>query len=172
WFFDAFSYLNVDLGPHWKDLLTVWVQFERLSNWVKKPSKNPRAFPALFRPKELTHWISNCRYERKGAEPTFETTSLGPFIDQFWSWWTSMQPGWRPLDAGNKPAPITSYGSDWKVLSVCGKNGWLSVLACLKWWGLHVANVGDGKDRWLEALTDVLQMLRGVVQYHTTQKTT
>ncbi|KAJ3709688.1 hypothetical protein C8R42DRAFT_584982, partial [Lentinula raphanica] len=166
WFADAFSYLNIDLGPQWREVVTTWVEFERVFGWAKTPSHHPRAFPALLRPKELSHWIGNCRYERKGSEPVFDDLSFVEFIDKFWNWWASIQPEWRGLDMGSRPAPVSCYGSDWKTLNIHGKNGWLSVLACLKWWGVYIGNDGgERRQEWLKAVRDVHVMLTGLVDH-------
>ncbi|KAJ3765625.1 hypothetical protein FB446DRAFT_602019, partial [Lentinula raphanica] len=163
WFPDAFAYLNVALGERWIELLTSWIQFERVSEWVKAPTKGPRALAATHRPRQLSRWITNCRYSRTGNEPAFEERSLRRFVDEFWHWWTSLQPEWRGLGQGNKPAAVLSYGDDWKSLNIPGKNGWLSVLVCLKWWGLYVMeHDAEGQMQWLIAVEDVHMMLKGL----------
>lgn len=81
-------------------------------------------------------------------------------------WWASLQPSWRGLGAGGSMCFVPVYSGDWKSLNVPGKNGWLSIMVCLKWWGVYVA--GKDKAQWVEAVTDVLMMLNGLIAHLTT----
>lgn len=80
-------------------------------------------------------------------------------------WWASLQPSWRDLGAGNRLSQISVMGDDWKSLNVPGKNGWLSIMACLKWWGVYAAE--KEKAQWVEVVEDVLMMLNGLIAHVT-----
>ncbi|KIK52800.1 hypothetical protein GYMLUDRAFT_179722, partial [Collybiopsis luxurians FD-317 M1] len=59
---------------------------------------------------------------------------------------------------------------NWNTLDHFGKNGWLSLLACLKWWGKGLARMeihkrGDGVSDWLMAIDNVSTMLDGLIAY-------
>lgn len=168
WFPEAFQYLNTELGERWRELLTRYIDFERASGWAQTPIHGYRRFPvtSAARPTQLTKWIINGRYERmRSSGPKFDHATMEDFVDTFMKWWASLQPSWRSLGVGNKLSQISVYGNYWKSLNVPGKNGWLSIMACLKWWGVYVAE--KEKAQWAEVVEDVLMMLNGLITHVT-----
>ncbi|KIJ14163.1 hypothetical protein PAXINDRAFT_79801 [Paxillus involutus ATCC 200175] len=61
---------------------------------------------------------------------------LNKFCAEFWAWWSTLQPKWRvlPLQPGTLHT-IHEVAGDWTTLDKPGLNGFLSILAALKWWG-------------------------------------
>ncbi|KAJ3835774.1 hypothetical protein F5878DRAFT_542620, partial [Lentinula raphanica] len=164
WFKDAFDFLNVDLGSHFAMLVDCWSNFESLNGW--KTSKH--ALSNVNRPEEVTKWIRYGRYAR--VRITIPPSHIDEFAARMWLWWVRLQPEWRKLGKDLRPAPVEHFGDDWKSLDIHGINGWLSLLAGLKWWGESLAmekNVEqNGKDHdWLELMEDMSKMLLGLTAY-------
>ncbi|THU95289.1 hypothetical protein K435DRAFT_666642, partial [Dendrothele bispora CBS 962.96] len=166
WFKDAFVYLNVDLGGEYRLLVTRWVELARSHGW-----KNSRQrLPTSGRPDELKKWIQSGRYRTKQTAPKINPTSLPAFVEQVWQWWILMQPTWRHLAKGGRPVPLdelVNVGS-LQSLDISGPNGWLSILACAKWWGLilrnHVADKeGVKTNDWLRAVADFSNTLKHIL---------
>ncbi|KAJ3749304.1 hypothetical protein DFH05DRAFT_1371414, partial [Lentinula detonsa] len=164
WFKDAFDFLNIDLGSPFAMLVDCWSNFESLNGW--KTGKH--AISSMNRPKEVTKWIQCRRYAR--ITITIAPAQLDGFAERMWLWWVHLQPEWRKLGKDLRPAPVEHFGDDWKSLDIYGINGWLSLLAGLKWWGESLAmekNVKqNGKDHnWLELIEDMSKMLLGLTMY-------
>ncbi|KAJ7747404.1 hypothetical protein DFH07DRAFT_747794, partial [Mycena maculata] len=104
------------------------------------------ALPAAHRPKQVGDWIQRAR---KGTPPI---SDLEGFIEEWWKWWTSMNPGWRRVNG----TLVQEGAGSWEPLECPGPNGFLSVLACLKWWRMEVP---DDTDDWKKAVGDVVWVL-------------
>ncbi|KAF9063341.1 hypothetical protein BDP27DRAFT_1232255, partial [Rhodocollybia butyracea] len=164
WFHRAFTYLNVELGPQFANLLRFWMDLEKINSW-----KNPkRGLTNLNRPVMLNEWINK---QRLGAVPAL---SIGSLVERFakevWTWWSSLQPNWRGTAFDNRPAQLLTFGNDWKPLDKCGNNGWLGIITCLKWWreGLDSLPKDDRlrlEVDWFCAVDDVSNMLRGLLEW-------
>ncbi|GAW06726.1 hypothetical protein LENED_008670 [Lentinula edodes] len=72
WFPAAFQYLNQDLGQDYAALIESWVTLERCKNWAY----SAKGIAAKNRPKELSYWITNCRYNRPGNDPRLQEDDL------------------------------------------------------------------------------------------------
>ncbi|KAJ3854267.1 hypothetical protein EV368DRAFT_80784 [Lentinula lateritia] len=154
WFSSAFEYLNQDISKEYVDLLRIWVEFERARDWT---SSN-KSLDCRDRPKVLSKWITNCRYERSGNEPDLtKKDDLVQFSKSFTRWWDNL---WRPHSSAEIAARDTQKG--WQFLDRSGKNGWLSVLACLKSWGMALTEkdkLGPLGDEWCNIIKDALLVL-------------
>ncbi|KAJ3710117.1 hypothetical protein C8R42DRAFT_550818, partial [Lentinula raphanica] len=129
WFKEAFDFLNIDRGNSFAMLVDRWCDLESLNGW--KTSKH--ALSNVNRPQEVTKWIRYGRYARiKIAIPP---SQIDAFAERMWSWWVHLQPEWRKLGKDLRPVPVEHFGDDWMTLDIHGINGWLSLLAGLKWWG-------------------------------------
>jgi hypothetical protein len=148
WFPAAFDYLNVDLGVEFVELVDIWVKLERSFHW--RYGKDP--LPSAGRPKVLSDWIKSGRYKAKhgGNGPKLKGVVLDVFSGAFDKWWQSLKP----------------KGDDWTSLNRPGPNGWLSLLAGLKWWGLALEEEqSDAKKRWLEVVSDHSVVLNALLKY-------
>ncbi|KAJ3805453.1 hypothetical protein F5876DRAFT_69782 [Lentinula aff. lateritia] len=154
WFPSAFGYLNQDISEEYAGLLRIWVEFERTRDWA---SSN-KGLDRRERPKVLSKWITNCRYERSGNEPDLtKKEDLVQFSKSFTRWWDNLR---RPQSSAETSAHDTHKG--WQSLDRSGKNGWLGVLACLKWWGMALTEKdksGPLGDEWRNMIKDASLVL-------------
>ncbi|KAJ3756601.1 hypothetical protein EV361DRAFT_780988, partial [Lentinula raphanica] len=161
WFFDAFHYLQANLGPQYEALVTLWLAFERKNHW-RNPYK-VSGFPADKTPAVLLLWKKNSR--RPLSEVERSGLCSPDFIAQTWAWWASLQPQWRSIDKEGKPLPFSEFEGDMARLETHGKNGWLCLLVCVKWWGKGLQNTlfDDQESRindWLAIIADMQKMLQ------------
>ncbi|KAJ7048443.1 hypothetical protein C8F01DRAFT_1267285 [Mycena amicta] len=120
-------------------LLQVFIEFERAHGW----SDGERSLSATGRPKQVKDWI---RYE-----------------EEFWIWWKVLQPQWRraKIDWPAMDAVQTgNEGESWATLRVPGKNGLVSVVASLYWWGREGVLKESVAAEWSSAVRDVTWALR------------
>lgn len=82
--------------------------------------------------------------------------SASAFVDDFWQWWSSLQPDDRAFnpDVPNNIRPTSEMG--WTKLDKPGRNGFLLVMVQLTWWG----NLLGNEAAWLRAVKDVTSVLR------------
>ncbi|KAJ3965931.1 hypothetical protein EV361DRAFT_809875, partial [Lentinula raphanica] len=164
WFFDAFHYLHADLGPQYNALIRLWVAFERKSSF-DTPHKLA-GLAAAKSPVVLSFWRKN----RRRLLPKVDESGLcsPEFVAELWAWWATLQPQWRSVDNDGKPLPFEDFGDDMAPLNKHGKNGWLCLLVCVKWWGnglqtlLDNEQVSQTKD-WLVLVADMTKMLQRLV---------
>ncbi|KAJ3816610.1 hypothetical protein F5878DRAFT_545577 [Lentinula raphanica] len=128
-----------------------------MKDWVS-PS---RGIACTTRPKELTRWIMNGRYDRRGNEPRFDNDELANFGKAFGLWWTSLKRSCSKSGRGRK-------GNGWGTLNTSGKNGWLSIVVCLKWWGM---GLGEHREEalggiWRQSIQDVQFTLDELISFN------
>jgi len=90
-------------------------------------------------------------------------TNVSAFAESWWAWWHRLNPNWRK-DAASKTVDcrwVERVSGSWLALRMPGRNGFLSVLACLKWWRESVEKEGDLKD-WDMAVRDVGWAIRSL----------
>ncbi|THV00656.1 hypothetical protein K435DRAFT_793996 [Dendrothele bispora CBS 962.96] len=171
WFQKAFSYLNVDLGLHYQQLLLKWIDLERHYGWN---SGEQKVISTEFRPVEVQLWIKDGRYVHL-LHTWVRAEEIEGFAERFWKWWNLLQPEWRlRSDLTTRPAPFsltesTGIDASWNVLNVCGQNGWLSLLTCIKWWGVGLQYQGadripELKRDWEAAVDDMARVLDAVLR--------
>ncbi|KAJ3965042.1 hypothetical protein EV361DRAFT_811323 [Lentinula raphanica] len=153
WFPEAFKYVNVDLSDQYLAFVQDYIAFEGAKNW----SSSPKGLPARDRPKELTRWIAGCRYERAGSEPKLKKEDLECFSQVFMAWWTSLK--------SSSLEKVSGKGKKPSSLNISGKNGWLSVVACIKWWGMALGEDREGPagGDWRRAISDVHLTLKNLL---------
>ncbi|KAJ7058988.1 hypothetical protein C8F01DRAFT_1085448 [Mycena amicta] len=133
----------------YSQLLEAFLAFERAHGW----SDGEKALSATGRPKQVKDWI---RADRKA---TARLTKLHKRYDEeFWIWWKVLQPQWRKaktdwpaMDAVQKG----NEGESWTTLRVPGKNGLVSVVASLYWWGRDGVLKEGPVPEWSRAVKDV-----------------
>ncbi|KAJ3887126.1 hypothetical protein GG344DRAFT_27429, partial [Lentinula edodes] len=144
-------------GEGYANLFKKWVEFKCSRGWAS----STRGLARQNRPEELNKWILNCRYDRRGNKPELKTDdALIWFCECFVRWW-------KQLQQAPDPGELASNLEGWQNLDRSGKNGWLSVLACLKWWGTAL---GDQTDRegakghkWRTIVTDASLVLTNLI---------
>ncbi|PBK66558.1 hypothetical protein ARMSODRAFT_890310 [Armillaria solidipes] len=107
--------------------------------------------PSEGRPPEVASWI---KFYRR-IHPDITPGELQRFADEWWSWWKGMQPAWQSVDDVVSPLGDeyrVRLGGDWEVLLKRGKNGHVSPLAGLAWWGDLVGDDVELKREWALAL--------------------
>ncbi|KAJ3797289.1 hypothetical protein F5050DRAFT_1579320, partial [Lentinula boryana] len=151
------------LGSDYTALISSWIELERAKDW----RYSPKGISPKNRPKELSFWITNCRYDRRNNDPKFRQHDLDHFTKNFMTWWNTLQPSWRLDNPHLMPGQGSgsSFGMEWGTLDTSGKNGWLSVIVCLKWWGIGLGDDRESAlgDEWRGAVEDVLFMLNGLI---------
>jgi hypothetical protein len=143
-----------ELGPTFNQILLRFIEIESAAGFTDKK----KGFPSSGRPCELGKWIGGGRW-RRSAPPI---TNIGNFEKTWWKWWAGLQPEWREgRESGNLVRGI--YGDKWDDMTVPGPNGWLSIIACLYWWGCATRQSSQGHE-YEKALEDVLFMMDGLTQ--------
>ncbi|KAJ3925230.1 MAG: hypothetical protein NXY57DRAFT_907337 [Lentinula lateritia] len=165
WFHPAFEYLNHDLGVDYIYLIRAWIKLERIKDWVY----SLKGISAKLRPKELSHWITNCRYDRRNNNPKFQKQDINRFGINFVTWWNSLV---------NQISTVSGENSDgdgrvrkeWGTLNTSGKNGWLSIIVCLKWWGMGLRDDREGAlgAKWCCTIKEVSCILNELNLYLST----
>jgi len=155
WLTSALSMLgSEELGEGWKSLIQTWANFER-----KEDNCTPGVLGSTHRPAIVCDWIQRAR--STSYRPVIKSTS--EFQATFMKWWEGLQPDWRLSTSGQI---ITSNVSgDWGSLQRAGRNGILSVVAALFFWGLALKEAPDA-DRagWNMASKDCLRVLNALIQ--------
>lgn len=67
---------------------------------------------------------------------------------EWWKWWTGINPEWRVSDGELQQKDDGPFDA----LRYPGQNGFLNVIACLKWWYLAMDTPSDS---WKRAVADV-----------------
>ncbi|KAJ7074435.1 hypothetical protein C8F01DRAFT_970742 [Mycena amicta] len=130
-------------------LLEAFVAFERAHGW----SEGERALSATARPKQVKEWI---RADRKATPRMIKLHKR--FEEEFWTWWKFLQPQWRKAKTSWPAMDAVQEeddGESWAVLTVPGKNGLVSVVAALYWWGRDDSISGSPSPAWSSAVKDV-----------------
>ncbi|KAJ7063028.1 hypothetical protein C8F01DRAFT_985602, partial [Mycena amicta] len=77
------------------------------------------------------------------------------------------QPDWRIVEESEHPIRTEAEGRPWGSMMAPGKNGILSVVASLYWWGSTLKRLGKTSQSWLDAVNDVawaMEELKKVAQ--------
>ncbi|KAJ7018782.1 hypothetical protein C8F04DRAFT_976719, partial [Mycena alexandri] len=153
--------MGIEWGKEWSELVTRYLEFEGACGYQED---GPR-IGGEKKPEEVGKWISRGRkwFSPPRIANVGAVGEMGSYAENWWVWWRSLQPVERVLieETGMMSFPAKlSWG---KLTKLHGRNGFMQVMASLLWWGL--AMKGDGeKTAWLEAVTDVVCILTGVIQ--------
>ncbi|KAJ7809103.1 hypothetical protein B0H13DRAFT_1668388 [Mycena leptocephala] len=133
------------MGCEWSAVKDLWWRLEESSGFSSKTK--PHA--TTGRPKAVGIWVKNAW---KGT-PEFVVEAME---DDWWTWWTAINPKWRLRDA-----KLVREGSgSWDVLRCPSQNGFLNVIICLKWWRTQMDTASD---TWERAVIDVKWVLEQMV---------
>jgi hypothetical protein len=156
WFKLGFGEVTkVELGPTFDKILWRFIEIESIGEFADLK----KGFPSSGRPNKLGKWIGAGQWRR--SPPI--VTDVERFAKTWWKWWVGLQPDWRK---GRETGKLGEgmYGDDWDSMTVPGPNGWLSVVACLYWWGCATrGSLGTLSHGYEEALQDVIFMMDGLL---------
>ncbi|KAJ7154384.1 hypothetical protein C8R43DRAFT_855276, partial [Mycena crocata] len=162
WFSNALNEMTkVDLGAHFHALLTAWTRIEAACKFEELRE----TLTSTGRPIQVTRWINSARGERKARG--LEVTKPDEYAVIWWEWYNLMQPGWRTTESDGKTWQTGGeYGTDWDTLCFWGRNGVLSIVAGLYFWGCGVATLPEKRDAWEAAVNDVAWLFEGLAAFH------
>ncbi|KAJ7886939.1 hypothetical protein B0H13DRAFT_1627717, partial [Mycena leptocephala] len=110
--------------------------------------KQGKAMGSKKRPTQVKEWVGRAHK----ASYTPYIADAAQFGRQWEAWWIEINPMWRQTDL---PMGRFTDGA-WDTLDVPGRNGFLNILMCLKWWGDMLGPEEAEKSKeWMEAVTDV-----------------
>ncbi|KAF9017018.1 hypothetical protein BDZ89DRAFT_1141053 [Hymenopellis radicata] len=152
-------------SPEWYNLLNLWTRVEAIAEF--RLGSFILGYQSDLKPAALSDWVNTRR--RKAI--SIPRRNLKSFAAEFWTWWIDLQPEWR--DVAGFEGPLTeehrrpAIGRDWGQLGEAkGRNGIVSVIACLAWWGVHHL-VDSGpvalREQWRDAVDDVAYVLDGIL---------
>jgi hypothetical protein len=96
-------------------------------------------------------WVKNAR---KGI-PDIGTPEV--MEKEWWAWWKGINPGGR-LRGGE----LQQDGDgSWLVLRCPGQNGFLNIIACLRWWFASMETPSEG---WRRVVLDVKWVLGKMIE--------
>ncbi|KAJ6452359.1 hypothetical protein C8R47DRAFT_1083775 [Mycena vitilis] len=165
----AFERVRVLGGKEWAALVDAFYDFEKQFGYSEDGSQ----ITATGRPLAVKRWIGRLRnWDRKvdvgelGMEGTADT-----FADEWWKWWSSVQPKERANSGGALSRPSKA---DWSCLvKLHGRNGLLQVMATLLWWAEALpesdgatTDGGPSMDYmgWFIAVADVYWVMRQLLE--------
>ncbi|KAJ7615075.1 hypothetical protein DFH06DRAFT_1013683 [Mycena polygramma] len=162
WVKDAYQEISREpIGPRFEEMVDAWLRLEKSYGFVQGNgtlrTKDPKD-----RPGEVKEWVRDGRGRTMAVIPI---PNRAAFEQKWWKWWTALQPSWRGSWRGrSSSAPCAPQGGGWESLAVPGRNGLLSVVATLYWWGC--AEKKDGIEarsaEWEEAAAEVISVLRAL----------
>lgn len=164
WFQDVgphFETAVAHLGPRWRKLVDIYTIMEGESGWMRSGQ-----LPSNGRPDILDVWIKGGRLTRTSNMIALQLQDLPSFKRAFAVWYAGMQPTWRMSKGGKWERPKVGKRKriGWELVEVNGVNGWLSVVACLYWWGMTTMGGGTqiDLDQWEEAVDDATWVMEGL----------
>lgn len=80
------------------------------------------------------------------------------FAEQWWTWWSALNPEWRERDVYTGRIIARGDDGDWDDFHRPGQCGMLTVLYCLFWWSGKILSEGQ-QALWTTALEDVSWVL-------------
>ena len=150
WLKSALTMLkSEEFGGGWKALVQAWVNFER-----KEGNHPSSVLGSSHRPAAVRDWIQRAR--SPSYRPAIKSTS--EFQATFAKWWESLQPDWRLSASGE--VIVSELAGDWGGLRKAGRNGILSVMAALFFWGFSLKGMVNAEhEGWRMATDDCLRVL-------------
>lgn len=150
WFRKAILMLaSKDLGGGWMDLISSWRRFEKAAGYTEV-----EILSSTGRPPCVGAWISRARIPN--YQPPLSSKNLKGLEQSFWKWWRALQPQYRKVIEARDGAILPQIVGDMETIRRPGKNGLLSVLAALWFWGSAPAVVQSGTvTSWGAAVDDV-----------------
>lgn len=138
-----------DLGGGWLDLVSAWGRFEQAAGYVEAGILSSKG-----RPPCVGAWIARAR--TSNFQPPLSGKNLKDLDRSFWKWWHNLQPQHRKDVEAEDGVVLPQIVGDMEVIRRPGKNGLLSVLAALWFWGSAPQLVNSTTlGSWAAAVDDV-----------------
>ncbi|KAJ6447702.1 hypothetical protein C8R45DRAFT_948411 [Mycena sanguinolenta] len=141
WLWEAVSDITrVDLGCHYTAVVTALERLQVIADWIK---------------------VGRGTKSRKA--PVVANIVL--HVDQWDTWWSKIQPGWRERDANGRWHVDAAYNMtrDWGKVECYGVNWLLSAVGTLYFWGVATRfGPEEQRVRWEQAVNDVVWVLEGL----------
>jgi len=157
WLTSATSMLKAEeLGGIWSSLVQAWLAFER-----KESKQTPSILNSTHRPVVVRDWIQRTR--SASYRPAIESTL--EFEKAYMSWWKELQPDWRM--SSSRQIAYSKVDGDWDGIRTAGRNGLLSVVAALFFWGVALKKTKKTayEDKgWKLGTDDCLRVLNGLLK--------
>ncbi|PPQ84920.1 hypothetical protein CVT26_008766 [Gymnopilus dilepis] len=148
WFTKVWEgFTSEDLGEKWTKFLGLWKAFEQREGFKDGAKLGSRNRPAI-----VEEWIAH-RHRSTIWRPAID---LKDFESNFKAWWTALQPEWRVSRGSIKKSQLDG---EWGPLRRSGKNGFLSIVAALFYWGINAQESAKSRKAWLTALSDCTSAL-------------
>ncbi|KAJ7093635.1 hypothetical protein C8R43DRAFT_908060 [Mycena crocata] len=156
WFMEGMRVVSeINLGPTYVELLRAFAKLEESTGFA-----GSKVLSTAKRPTEVKGWVKDAR-----RTTPWPIANLGTFTKSWWAWWSALQPAWRGGCRGQGEAgKVVPAGADWGKLVVPGRNGLLTVVATVYWWGCKERENGSCSEEWHEAVGDVLWVLRSLTE--------
>lgn len=160
--------INVPRDSTWKELLSKYVEFEKLGPLVSIFQNFSFSGLIYFQtqvglsttshPGQVSWWF---RHGRRSFKKIPEISSLPAYKESWATWWMSLQPDWRsggwPLHCSLSPVGL------WNKILVGGKDGLFVVVMSLSWWIIKNAEDKREDSKLEEATADVSWVLSNLV---------
>lgn len=139
--------------PLWVQAVDAWYNFEKSRGFPAK-SKGKDLIVTEERPSAIATWVRNGR-----KKDPVEIEDGAAHRKSLLKWWDTLQPDWRKqgekYDKGDE--------HDWGSLDADGRNGLLSVLACMLWWRKIEKGTKKDSPDWVKLVSDVTLVLGELV---------
>ena len=145
-----------ELGGIWSSLVQAWLAFER-----KESKQTPSILNSTHRPVIVRDWIQRAR--SASYRPAIESTL--EFEKAYMSWWKELQPDWRM--SSSRQIAYSKVDGDWDGIRTASRNGLLSVVAALFFWGVALKKTKKTayEDKgWKLGTDDCLRVLNGLLK--------
>lgn len=117
------------------------------------------------RPQVLTQWIRNGR--KLENEPYI--VNLEEYADEWWTWWTNLQPPSREKDAKAQLCQQVGADETWDELRKGSVNGFYGIVCTLAWW-MKSLKTDEDKESFSGALDDVMWVLTEMLKVSETSQ--
>lgn len=168
-------------GLEWFALLANWVLFETDEGYAgvgvtpipcrqsavsskKKAKKLPDMRPPL-----LVRWMKDGRWGKYEKLPRGPVGNGGALFEEHWTmydaWWDWLQPEWRGRSASGNRERLPKWQSKFDKLNTRGRNGWLSIIVSLWWWGDALRQMQGTEQQWAvwrDRIKDALWVIEGI----------
>ncbi|KAJ7862676.1 hypothetical protein B0H14DRAFT_2349449, partial [Mycena olivaceomarginata] len=135
-----------EMGGGWGEVVDLWWRLEALSEFLT----STKSHGTTNRLKAVGTWVENTH---KGTPDIGSTEEMEA---QWWAWWKAINPSWCIRDGELQQDGDGSL----EELRCPGQNGFLNIIACLKWWW---SSMETPSPMWMLVLADVKWVLERLV---------